>query len=357
MNPLCLLLAAALGGFTPSNLADIGGPIRLRNESPFQLIFMSTPPIDARIPKRPRWEVEVLESNNFNVSDTINSTPAYQAVVASSKPVPISLSSLSATAKANPNVIYNLSDTEITKLAVRYTRPFGNHWCGEVEVPVYTYSGGFMDPVIDAFHAAFGFNPWGRQYFPENQSQVFFGKGNSQLAFNGQRGPNFGDITLRAIHQVRPDRHGWPAVALSTALKLPTGNRNSAMGSGCFDGDVGLHLTHHWGQSWFYGTAGANFLGGWRSMPDVPVRNTADYHLGYEYRVNNRWSTLVSLSDYGSPIAASGNQSIGQPSLLTAMTARYNAGDYELEFGYLEHINRNTNSHDVVLYSRIRFWP
>lgn len=358
---LAPLLAVAVTVYTPANVDDVSGPLRLRNEFPFQILFLSTPPLDARVPARKRLDVTVVSANTIALPNTTSGSAEgvrIGAAAAAGNPQPLDFGAVVAEAAGRPGETFYVADTETWKLGFVYTHPFGRRWLLEVEAPLYAHGGGFLDEVNEGWHTIFGLPDVGRSLFPYNLSQIGYARDGSVRYAYGQSGPGLGDVTLRGLHNLGPERGLLPELAVSGAVKLPTGDTSSFLGSGTWDAGVGLHLTKQFGQSWLYGTMGYNWHGGWRGMPTVPVRNSLDGHLGYEFRVSKEWSVVGGVSVYGSPLRAAESQSVNNPATNYGLAARYNDGtDFELEWGFIENIARNNNTHDFGLYSRIRFWP
>lgn len=351
-----LLLQAALGAAAPLNPADTGGPLRLYNEFPFAAIFLSTPPLDARVPSRRRLDISLSVANSYAVPDRTASSPAGQAWLHSATPSTMDLGSLAATARANPAATYYVADVETTRLNLLYTQPVGPRGMFEVELPVKMHSSGFMDPLISSWHSLFGFDPADRDHSPDNVEQVFYAHGTNALSFTNQRGPGLGDLTFRGMYQMWPVSHGWPAASVSAALKLPTGCAGNLMGSGGVDVGAGVHLTHQAGFATLYGTAGLNHHSRWKGMESVTVRDSLDLHGGVEFALTRHWSTLAQFSLYGSSIVDTDQKSVGNSASCYALGTRYNAGSCQLEAGWIENIVRNNNSHDFGLYAKARIW-
>lgn len=356
MSKLALWLLLALATAAASNPADTGGPLRLNNEFPFAAIFMSTPPLDARIPSRRRLDVSLTVANSYAVPGRTISAPAGHAWHTSPTPSTIDLNSLATSAQANPNGTYYVADVETTRLNLLYTQPVGPRGLFEIELPVKMHSSGFLDPIITGWHSLFGFDPADREHSPENVEQVFYSHGGDTTTFTGQRGPGLGDLTTRAMYQVAPVAHGWPALSVSAAVKWPTGCAGNLMGSGGVDVGMAAHLTHEAGFATFYGTAGLNHHSSWKGMESVVVRDSVDLHGGLEIALTRHWSTLAQLSLFGSPIVDTDPKTIGSAASCYALGARYNAGTCQLEAGWIENIVRNNNTHDFGLYAKARLW-
>jgi len=176
------LLNLALAAGAPADKADRGGPLRLRNEFPFHAIFLSTPPLDARVPSRRRLDVGLTVANSYATPARTMRTPAGVAWQAAGTPTTLDQGALAATALADAANSYYLADVETTRLDLRYTQPISARGLFEVELPIKMHSSGFLDPLIDGWHGLFGFDPAARQFSPDNVEQVFFARGADQLA-------------------------------------------------------------------------------------------------------------------------------------------------------------------------------
>lgn len=346
-----LLLALLVAG--PLDEGDAGGPPRLANHLPFASLFLSTPPLDARIPSRRRFEVRFGATSTFAWPDHVAAGATGQAHLPGT---PLDLAALAAEAAADPAATLYFADAETARLDLLFTQPLGRRALLEVEVPLLTHSGGWMDGIIESWHRAFGMADLGRPDFPAGSGQLAYFHGGDAFAAAGQLGPALGDVTVRGLGQFR--RGGATAWALSGAVKLPVGAPSKLAGSGTWDAGLGLHLTRAWSRGLLHATVGANVHGGWRGMPSVDVRPSADLHLGYEYRVDGHWSWLAQVSLYGSPLRLRESDSLDNPASLYALAARFRDGDrWELEWGFVENIANHANTHDFGLYSRVRFWP
>ncbi len=353
-----VLLVGALCAFTPENQADVGGPMRLRNEFPFQNIFLSTPPLDARIPRRRRLDVTVGSFSCVAFPNNTMATTAGQAVTGAGRPTGLNWATLLAESANRPGQAFYLVDTEVFKAEFTWTQPIGRRAAFEGTVPFYSYSSGVLREAVKMWHHAFSMQDTGQMYFPVSNSQAGFVYNGSGYTLNGQRGPSLGDVTLRGLYNVTPAK-GWvPWLSVSAALKVPTGRVRNVFGSGMWDGAFGLHATQQFGQWWLYGTTAVNLHSGWRGLPSSLVRDSVDGHLGFEYRVSPEWSVVGALSVYGTPLRLREAQSMQNPATCYGLGARFNdRRHFELEWGFQDNIVRSNNAYDFGIYGRVRFWP
>lgn len=344
-------LAAASVELTP---ADRDGPLRLHNEFPFTSIFLATAPLDARIPSRERLEVGLSVANIYAIPVAAMTTPAGQVWQTSPEKSTFDQASLAEWAEGNGGRSLYLADTEQIRLDLTYTRPLSSRALVEVEVPLKAYSGGVLDPLIYGWHNALGFADAFRHRSPHNVQQVFFARGSQHLALNAARGPRLGDTTVRGLYQFWRSGQRGMSLAGSATVKLPTGSSSQLMGSGYFEGGLGLHATQELGRLTLYGTAGFNLHPGWAAIPGAHVRPAFDLHGGAQWRFGNRFAVLGALALYGSPMDEGGHRSLGYAASLYSLAGRWSWDRFSLEVGMLENIVRNNNSHDFGLYSKLR---
>jgi hypothetical protein len=102
--------------------------------------------------------------------------------------------------------------------------------------------GGFLDPIISGFHTFFGLPNNNRDIFPENDVHISIPNYNNVYLELDHAAWGFGDIDIWA----KVCFMQTPGLALSGlfAIKLPTGNQKTLLGSGY--PDVGLGVLFDW---------------------------------------------------------------------------------------------------------------
>jgi hypothetical protein len=120
-------------------------------------------------------------------------------------------------------------------------RGVGAGWAASVEVPVLRHDGGFLDPLVDGWHDAFGLPEGGRDRAPRGQvTFAWLDESGTRLRIEGATG-GLGDVRLglaRALHAA-PDRD----LALRLSVELPTGDDDLVLGSGGTDVALSLALS------------------------------------------------------------------------------------------------------------------
>ena len=109
-----------------------------------------------------------------------------------------------------------------------------------IDMRVFAYYSGFLDPVVEAFHGFYSFTNGGREYFLRNQIYINIPNGNGITMFLDKPAFSFGDIDLWSKWTFLENKR--VSLAGLTAFKLPTGSLSKLSGSGYPDAALGLLL-------------------------------------------------------------------------------------------------------------------
>jgi hypothetical protein len=163
----------------------------------------------------------------------------------------------------------------------------------EIEIPIMYASGGFMDPLIEHYHALFGFPNGGRDKRPDNAYEVnVFSNGMEAYNLEGNH-VGLGDIPVIFTQQLLEEDGKCPALSVRFGIEFPTGSESSGFGNGKIDVGGGV-LAQHTSGRWtttgavdyvYAGNASAFAAAGLEPAPQF------DGQLGLEYR----WSDGASL--------------------------------------------------------------
>ncbi|MEW6488150.1 MAG: DUF3187 family protein [Thermodesulfobacteriota bacterium] len=160
-----------------------------------------------------------------------------------------------------------VTDMEVGRVAAvgRWGAPWGGGF--SLEVPYLWYGGGAFDPVLDAYHDAFGFPDGDREDRPENAFGYRVTRGRHEYAPRSPAGGGLGDMVLEAVHPL-----GAPGPLRSAArlsLKLPTGSARNGFGSGHADGGGGVLASWQGPRAGVGANVDVLYLGG---SPDAALR-------------------------------------------------------------------------------------
>lgn len=132
-------------------------------------------------------------------------------------------------------------DGEISRFSLRGKYGLGRGFEVGIEVPYLVAGGGFLDGFIESYHNAFGFPNAGRDRAPKNRLLYRYRKNGADLLNLDSSSSGCGDLKFMAGYQLFKREGDRPAaVALRTALKVPTGNSDRLHGSGSTDASFWL---------------------------------------------------------------------------------------------------------------------
>jgi hypothetical protein len=125
-------------------------------------------------------------------------------------------------------------DGETYRMAMIYSRGFGNGWQAGVELPVIAHRPGIMDNFIESWHNTFGLSNGNRASWPKNRLLFRYSRNGLVEAELTEGSTGVGDLQLWIARKLLVSEEGGQ-VALHASLKLPTGDAERFQGSGSND--------------------------------------------------------------------------------------------------------------------------
>jgi len=296
-----------------TNRGEGSGPISIVNQSPIQLLFLQAIPDDAET--LPRGQ----SSLRFNT--TLTNTL------------------LSQTSENYTGVI----DMEMirTSLELQY-----GVWQG-VEVGtslpfVYSYSG-FMDQMILDFEEFFFDSTRTARVHQEAYNyEYYIRKDNKPLISGEKRCSGIGDLVLRAKGKICDEGRTLPALSTRVAFKVPTGEKDRALGSGEPDYGFGLLLQKDIKTMTAYLNADVIVPGDAFDQEGVSLREFYEVMLGLEYKVSSRTSLLAQLNYVTRPFKGTGLQMLDRRIYDLLLGIHYlTEGGVFFQGGAIEDFNRS----------------
>ena len=165
-----------------------------------------------------------------------------------------------------------------------------------ITMRMFSYFGGFLDPIMEGYHNLFGFINAGREFFLQNKLHINIPNSNGIHFFLDEPVISFGDIDLWCKWTFFERKQ--VSLAALGALKLPTGNLSTLSGSGHADIAVGLLMDYRaWRFATFFTQAGVVLPFNGKSHPMF------NGLLGFEIHPWERWSFLMQMNIKTSPIS------------------------------------------------------
>ena len=109
---------------------------------------------------------------------------------------------------------------------------------GGIDIRLFSYYGGFLDPLLESFHDAFKFPGGMREYFEQNRLHVNIPNVNGIKFFLDKPTVSFGDIDIWGKWTIF--QNAKLSVAFFGAYKIPAGPLGGLSGSGFPDVGVGV---------------------------------------------------------------------------------------------------------------------
>lgn len=162
-----------------------------------------------------------------------------------------------------------------------------------IEPSVLFAQSGFLDRIVDEFHAFTGFAGGGRETYPRNLYSMTLERNGVTAYELAEEETLFGDLPISLVARVRGEDDGGPAVAARLTVELPTGDEARGSGSGGIDVAAGVSLEKSVGRWTFFGGADGLLVDQPDSFQDagIEVRSLLFTSGGVEYR----WNRHVSL--------------------------------------------------------------
>lgn len=266
---LTLLLALWCLGSPAQAATDVSppyGPLRLVNQHPMQLLFLQATPDRAEVSLRGHVELGL----NTALTNTLLSD---QRVVAAT------------------------IDLEMVRTVLDLRYGLSPRLEVGLEVPlIYTYDGILDTFILDAE----------RVLTPNRERPIRNRQRAGAFLYQVQRGERvviqgqddafgLGDVILKAKYALVPEGLYRPAVSLRAALKLPTGDAGQGLGSGAFDGSLGLLVQKSWWRVTLYVNADVTFPGQAFGEADLSVQPFFLGVLAVEFRVSRSVSLVAQL--------------------------------------------------------------
>lgn len=290
IGTLCLLATSACA----QTLADFDGPAPLRNQRPYQTLFLTFTPSNARALGRGQHR----ERLQLDVANTL----------------------LIPDPKLGGDNVLEDAETQTLTLSVR--QGLGKGWEAGAALPVVDRDGGVLDNFVRFYHEGVG--------LVKSSPDVFAGRPNivsyrsiirsQEAGVDAGSASGIGDLSLYAVRGLlsTPRR----SLSVRAGLKLPTGDAANLLGSGGTDYGIDVDGAKLLGtRTALFGSLGYERLGRATRVRSA-ARDALSYSLGAEYRARPGLSYLLQ-TDGGSRLVRTGNRHADAlPSTLSASVRR-----------------------------------
>lgn len=279
---LLLTIPAACCSAQDAFPTNMMGPADLRNQRPYQLIFLAFSPEAA------------------TVLDNGQSKTSLQFDLADDLLIP----------KVTNGVTVH-EQTETQRLALSDRRGLGNGLEASIDIPVIARDGGIMDKLIANYHDLIGDthttpdDAIGRDHVTPYHSDVYFTRPNGADVVDLQSTAGLGDTQLTLKKSLWAS--GSTAAAIRAGLKLPTGSASKVLGSGAVDGGLDLDLQASLSSRWaLFGNGSYVWMGKDDTFDGYAQRHMAHGAFAIEYYASTHTSWVLQ-NDLGQAGVKTGN--------------------------------------------------
>lgn len=262
----CLLLAACAAP-TGAGAERVRGPLPTRIHHPVSLLFPGPRPRTAQVlePGAGRLDVDFGYSSIFEVESE-----------------PLRAASF---------------DGEIARVGTRLAYGVADGFELVVE-PAFIYgTSGFLDRIVDEFHAFMGFPGGGREDAPRDQYSMEL-RNDGITAYSMEEDTIlFADLPVTLVARVREEDDAGPGIAARITIEIPTGDEDRGSGSGGWDTSAGVLFEGSIGRWTWTASADGVLVDQPDSFADagITIRTLLLASGGLEYRLTNRTSLLLRL--------------------------------------------------------------
>jgi hypothetical protein len=262
-----------------SRCEEKSGPIPIVNQTPIQLLFLQAIPDRAEaLPKGQGFlRLNTAITNTLLSESSVN----YEGVV----------------------------DMEMIRASLDLQYGFGAGFEMGISLPfVYSYSG-ILDHAIQEFDEAFNAEGEIRKQQVEDQYEYWVKRNDTAfISGKGKRCSGIGDLVLRIKRKLWDEGDILPCLSTRLGAKVPTGDKDRALGSGKADYGFGLLLQKDIGGLTAYLNADVIFPGDAFEQENVALKEFYEIMLGGEYKLSSRLSLLAQANCITRPFEHTGLQ-------------------------------------------------
>ena len=310
------------------------GPIPIRNQMPLYLFYLQMEPDKASVVKQGKFDINA----GYTVSN-------------------VTVSCFTPTSSLLISPLYDINiDAEVSRMTLDLRYGLSEKLEAGLEVPYLSLSAGYLDGFVEGFEDTVGATtPRSRVRQGSYNFNYSFVYNNQYLIKRTNASDGLGDIVLKAKYQILEEGENgfWPNASFRAAVKLPTGEKRSLLGSGEIDYGFGVLLDKTLFKKTIVYT-GFNFLviGKPSFFSDLNLkRNMISGLLGVEYLLTERISMVAQATGNSTPYPSSGTNALDEPAIDLGLGINYRFKGKEnasWHLAFTENVN-SASSPDVTL--------
>jgi hypothetical protein len=288
---------------------DKAGPIPITNQFPIQLLFLQPTPDRADILPKGKGLVRL---NTTLTNSLVSRQSAHYDVTVDMEALRTCL-----------DVGYGISSW----LELGYSVPVSYYWAGILDGFIYD---------VEKFLGSVR----GIREVEERYKFTYHVKKDGKTVISGtENTTGIGDIPIRLKAKVFDQGDIWPAVSARASVKLPTGKKSKAFGSGEFDWGLGLLFEKDIKNVSMYLNGDVTFPGDAYEDDGISLQEFYTLLIGLEYRFSSRFSLLAQTYHITRPFSQTGVAPLDRRihELLVGVSYR-TKGNLTVQGGFMEDI-------------------
>lgn len=332
------------------------GPVEVRNQFPFDQLFLAhTPEAAWTVPRGAlKLNLSASWSNTFIMSPEIHD---WLRTERPSGRHGLTRAEIDRVESLYPNRDLYFFDGEILRWSLSAAYGLTDTLELHVELSAHSRGGGFADGTIESFHDALGIGNADRNHFPQNNFQVLMRFGDREFFLDGAPANNvIGDTTFELKWRAPRAWHGWSG-ATALSVKAPTGSQEHFGGSGEWDEQLAFFASRRTGPGWLHLNLAYTLLGGVENLPGFGVDDLWTVVAAYEIPSPHRRVNWVVQTTWGTSVFRDSTASdLSDPGYLVLLGARIPLGPRTiLTAAVIENVVQFDNSTDVALHLGVSY--
>ncbi len=345
-------LAVLISLAASARAAELDDPFPLRNQLPFNLVFLDQTPRSARIlPRRAtRLAIDFAYESTFVTTEGLVS--AFRQDDFTLYDGRVTAPILRAAAGSSPGGTAFILDGETLRSLVDFGIGLGGRFEIDAEIPLLLHTSGFLDPFIDDYHDRLGLPDGGRTAFARDRYIAgYVGDGEEIFIDRPPGGVRPGDLVLTGRAALLKSGDQRPDIAAGLSLKLPTGSARRLDGSGSVDAGVSFQISRRFERSTLHGGYAVARIGDWALAPRLPLHSSRSLFVAYSFAATARSHLVVQILRSSGPFSFRPGSDLGRVAQeITAGFRHRMHGGLQLEWAVIENLDRYLNTPDAGVF-------
>lgn len=348
IRTLSFLAALILAAIPAQGQAGLMGPLRIRDMTPFNILRLDMPPAHAIDAGPGSWaiEAEISRTNVFVMSDNVRDHLDERGTGG-----PLTQADADAIAGLGEDSYF--VDGEIGLLDLTFHYSVTSRVSAYVRLPVYDFTGGFLDGTVDGFHESFGLGEAGRDLVARDRFQAVGSLRGQRITYLGPPvDSGLGDpvMGVRRSWPLQGSHRGSPwTVVLDGAAKIALRDEQSGLSTGSNDYGLQASLQGKFRRQGIYFNASLVRTDGRVFGVPLGSRTVPTFTAAYEVSLTRHTNAVLQLYASESAVRDTTIEEIKANKYQASLGLRSRRGKLVYGFAVTENVVNFQNTPDVGL--------